>query len=189
MRARGTRGGILLALTSDDTVDTIDATLAPQRELLSGRVIIELNEKVAYEVLAKIAAAVREAGGEVADVRPPASVMAIRGETVIVARTVRSGGRIDSTGSIVVLGDVNAGAELVANDDVIVTGVLRGLPHAGANGNEKAVIYADRILSPQLRIAGELAQSSGGGSGDDERRGPEVALLHEGQIVVKPWGS
>ncbi|CAN5850045.1 septum site-determining protein MinC [soil metagenome] len=190
MKARGTRGGILLSLTADDTVETIAATLEPQRELLAGRVIVEIAEKVAFPVLAAIDAAVRDAGGELTDVRPPSSVMALRGETVIVARTIRGGGRIDSTGSIVVLGDVNAGAELVANDDVIVTGVLRGLPHAGAAGNEKAVIYAERILSPQLRIAGELAQSGGRGvDGAPDRKGPEVALLREGQIVVRPWGS
>jgi septum site-determining protein MinC len=189
MKARGTRGGILLSLTSDDTLDTLASTLEPHRALLGGKVIVEVIEKIPYEVLAAVAAAVREAGGELADVRPPASVMAIRGETVIVARTVRGGARIDSTGSIVVLGDVNSGAELVANDDVIVTGVLRGLPHAGASGNEKAVIYAERILSPQLRIAGELAQSGGAAEGASDRKGPEVALLRDGQIVVQPWGS
>jgi septum site-determining protein MinC len=190
MKARGTRGGILLSLTADDTLEALGATLEPHRALLGGKVVLEVTEKVPFDVLAAVAAAVREAGGEVADVRPPSSVMAIRGETVIVARTIRGGGRIDSTGSIVVLGDVNAGAELVANDDVIVTGVLRGLPHAGASGNEKAVIYAERILSPQLRIAGELAQAGGARSdGPDERRGPEVALLQGGQIVVRPWGS
>jgi septum site-determining protein MinC len=190
MKARGTRGGILLSLTGDDTVESLSAALEAQRELLAGRVIVEVTEKVPFALLARVEAAVREAGGELVDVRPPSSVMALRGETVIVTRTVRSGARIDSTGSIVVLGDVNAGAELVANDDVIVTGVLRGLPHAGASGNEKAVIYADRILSPQLRIAGEFAQA-GGGREDEavERRGPEVAVLREGQIVVRPWGS
>jgi septum site-determining protein MinC len=186
MKVRGTRGGILLSIAADDTLETLPGTLEPHRELLSGRVIFEVVEKVSFAVLAAIAARVEEAGGEVADVRPPTSVMAMRGETVIIARTVRSGGRVDSTGSIVVLGDVNAGAELVANDDIIVTGTLRGLPHAGAAGNEKAVIYADRILSPQLRIAGALAQA--GTEASAEREGPEAALLHDGQIVVRPWG-
>ena len=190
MKARGTRGGILLSLTAADTLDTLAATLEPQRALLGGKVIVEVTEKIPFEVLAAIDAAVREAGGEIADVRPPSSVMAARGETVILARTIRGGGRIDASGSIVVLGDVNAGAELVANDDVIVTGVLRGMAHAGASGNEKALIYAERILAPQLRIAGELAQSGASMSEvDHERHGPEVAQLRGGQIVVRPWGS
>src|SRR5690606_17962623 len=94
---------------------------------------------------------------DLTDVRPPVNKLQSRGETVIVARTVRSGGRIESTGSVVVLGDVNAGAEVLANDDIIVIGSLRGLAHAGAGGNEKAVIWAERILSPQLRIGGAVA--------------------------------
>lgn len=189
MKARGTRGGILLSLSSDDLPDTIHAALEGQRELLTAKVVVEVVDKVPFGTLRAVEAAVEAAGGELVDVRPPTKVLSARGETVIVARTVRSGGRIDSSGSIVVLGDVNAGAELVANDDVIVTGVLRGLPHAGAAGNEKAVVYADRILSPQLRIAGALAQAGGGGDDDKGREGPEVARLEGGVIVVRRWGT
>jgi septum site-determining protein MinC len=188
MKARGTRGGILLSLTADDAAADVGTLLEEHRSLLAGRVSLELVDKVPFAFVQAVEAAVREAGGEVRDVRPPSAVMAARSETVILSRTVRSGRRVESSGSIVVLGDVNAGAELIAAGDVIVTGVLRGLPHAGAAGNDKAVIYAERILSPQLRIAGVLAQA-GEPEGGDERRGPEVALLQDGQIVVRPWGT
>lgn len=67
--------------------------------------------------------------------------------------SVRSGQRIEYEGSIVVLGDVNGGAEIVAGDNVVVVGVLRGLAHAGAKGNKKAIIAAASIECKQIRIA------------------------------------
>jgi septum site-determining protein MinC len=107
-----------------------------------------------------------------------------RGETVIIGRTVRSGGHVESSGSVVVLGDVNAGAEIMANDDIIVLGTLRGVAHAGVGGNEKAVVWAQRILAPQLRIGNALAQA---GESEGRTAGPEVAHLRDGQIVLRPW--
>ena len=56
-------------------------------------------------------------------------------------------------GSVVVLGDVNAGAEIIAEDNIVILGNLRGLAHAGAKGNKKAVIAANMIDCPQIRIA------------------------------------
>lgn len=67
--------------------------------------------------------------------------------------SVRSGQRIEYEGSIVILGDVNDGAEIIAADNVIVVGVLRGLAHAGAKGNKKGIIAAASIESKQIRIA------------------------------------
>ena len=66
---------------------------------------------------------------------------------------VRSGQRIEYEGSIVILGDVNGGAEIIAGDNVVILGVLRGLAHAGARGNKKAVIAAASIDCKQIRIA------------------------------------
>lgn len=67
--------------------------------------------------------------------------------------SVRSGQRIEYEGSIVVLGDVNGGAEIIAGDNVIILGVLRGLAHAGAYGNKKAIIASASIECKQIRIA------------------------------------
>lgn len=187
MRLRGTRGGVLLTLDAGVVADELEAMLAPHAEVLGGKVVLEIAEKVPLALVRAVEARVAAFGGEVAELRPPTAVAAVRAETVIVARTVRSGGRVESSGSIVVLGDVNAGAELIAEGDVIVTGVLRGIAHAGAAGNEKAVIYAERILAPQLRIAGQLAQGDPRAADDEARKTPEVALLQGGQIVVRPW--
>ena len=56
-------------------------------------------------------------------------------------------------GSIVIFGDVNAGAEIIAGGNIAILGTLRGLAHAGANGNVKAVISANSIDITQIRIA------------------------------------
>lgn len=67
--------------------------------------------------------------------------------------SLRSGQRLEEEGSIVIIGDVNSGAEVIAGDNVIVLGALRGLAHAGAKGNEKAIIAAGRLDTVQVRIA------------------------------------
>lgn len=67
--------------------------------------------------------------------------------------SLRSGQKIEYEGSLVILGDVNAGSEAVAEDNIVVLGNLRGLAHAGAKGNKKAIIAANMIDSPQIRIA------------------------------------
>ena len=74
-------------------------------------------------------------------------------ETKFFKGSVRSGQRIEYEGSIVVLGDVNGGAEIIAGDNVVIVGVLRGLAHAGAKGNKKAIIAAASIECKQIRIA------------------------------------
>ncbi|MDE5830965.1 MAG: septum site-determining protein MinC [Clostridia bacterium] len=73
--------------------------------------------------------------------------------TKIIDGSLRSGKRIEFDGSLVILGDVNAGAEVIAREHIIVMGVLRGLAHAGAKGNREAMIVANDIDAVQLRIA------------------------------------
>ncbi len=189
MRTRGTRGGVLLSLQGEDTPEQIDALFTGREELLAGRVILEVAERVPWRSVERLAQLVETNGGEVTEVRPATAPAAAnstpRGETKVITRTIRSGAKVESAGSLVILGDVNAGAELIANDDIIVIGTLRGLAHAGAGGNENAVIWAQQILSPQLRIGYALAQA--GDDGAKVEGGPEVAHLQNGAIVLRPW--
>ena len=96
---------------------------------------------------------------------------------------MRSGAKVTHEGSVVVLGDVNPGAEVVAGGSVIVWGRLRGVVHAGAGGDEKAVVCALELAPTQLRIAGEIAVSPK----KQGKNQPEVARLKEGQLVAEPW--
>ena len=74
-------------------------------------------------------------------------------ETTFHRGSLRSGQRMEVEGSIVVIGDVNAGAEVIAADNIAVIGNLRGLAHAGAKGNKDAVIAASTLDVVQLRIS------------------------------------
>jgi len=67
------------------------------------------------------------------------------GSAVFIRETVRNGQRIDYDGDIVVCGDVNFGGELVATGNIAVMGALRGKAHAGAGGDENAVVTAYRL--------------------------------------------
>lgn len=72
--------------------------------------------------------------------------------------SLRSGQRIEYEGSIVIIGDVNDGAEIIAGDNIAVIGTLRGLAHAGAKGNKDACVAASSIEAPQIRIANVIKE-------------------------------
>lgn len=74
-------------------------------------------------------------------------------ETTFHKGSLRSGQKIEVEGSIVVIGDVNSGAEVIAADNIIVVGTLRGLAHAGAKGNKEAIIATSTLDAVQLRIS------------------------------------
>lgn len=74
-------------------------------------------------------------------------------ETKFYKGSLRSGQKIEFEGSLVIIGDVNAGAEVLAEENVVVLGILRGMAHAGAKGNKEAIIAAASIESAQIRIA------------------------------------
>lgn len=74
-------------------------------------------------------------------------------ETLFHTGSLRSGQRLEFDGSIVIIGDVNAGAEVVAGDNIIVQGALRGLAHAGAKGNKGAIVTAGLLDAVQVRIS------------------------------------
>jgi len=106
-------------------------------------------------------------------------------EGIFVRRTLRSGQVVRYPGSVVILGDVNAGAEVIAEGDVIVWGSLRGMVHAGASGDESAMVCALHLAPTQLRLASHIARSPG--SRTRLLDVPEMALVKDGRIVVEEW--
>ncbi|TVR18943.1 MAG: septum site-determining protein MinC [Anaerolineaceae bacterium] len=105
---------------------------------------------------------------------------------VLMRRTLRSGRTIRSDGHVIIMGDVNPGAEIIAAGDVFIWGRMRGNVHAGAYGDETAVVCALDMIPTQLRIAGYITTSPA-----DKRRKPrpEVAMIRDGQIVVEAWDN
>ena len=112
-----------------------------------------------------------------------ASVPAEEGnDTVLFKGTLRSGQRKWHRGNIVIIGDVNPGAEVVATGDIVVFGKLRGVAHAGAEGDTSAEIIALDLRPIQLRISGYIGRSPD----LDLKRGglPEKACVEDGNIIV-----
>lgn len=103
---------------------------------------------------------------------------------VMIKHTLRSGRTVKSQGHVVIYGDVNPGAEVIAVGDVVVWGKLRGNVHAGADGDESAIVCALDMTPTQLRIAGLITVSP---PGKQAKTGPEVALIRDYQIIVEAW--
>lgn len=103
---------------------------------------------------------------------------------IVVRRTLRSGSSIRHEGHIIVVGDVNPGAELIATGDVIVWGKLRGLVHAGALGDSNAIVCALRFEPTQLRIGNSIARMP---EGRKRKSAPEIAVIRDGKIEVVEW--
>lgn len=104
-------------------------------------------------------------------------------EAMIVKRTLRSGNSISFPGHVVIVGDVNPGAEIIAGGDIIVWGRLRGTVHAGASGDESAIVCALELTPTQLRISEEISITP-------PQKGtprPEVALIKDGEVVAEGW--
>ena len=105
---------------------------------------------------------------------------------MFLSRTLRSGTRIEFAGHVVVLGDVNPGAEIVAEGNVIVWGRLRGMVHAGSKGNQKATVCALDLSPTQLRIADQVS----GAHKPGETPRPERARINEsGRLQTEYWSA
>ena len=106
------------------------------------------------------------------------------GKTRFIRKAVRGGQCINYPGNIVIIGDVNSGAEVSAAGNVIVLGTLKGKVSAGTNGNTKAFIAAFSLQPELLKIAKCMAMSP-----DDtgKPKYPELAKIKEGVIIVEPY--
>ena len=108
-----------------------------------------------------------------------------KGALVVEHRTVRSGEKVASEGHLVIMGDVNPGAEVIAEHNIIVWGSLKGVAYAGVPNHEDAVIAALHLSPIQLRIADYIARSP------DARpvtaAVPELARIDQNEIVVETW--
>lgn len=106
--------------------------------------------------------------------------------TKLFKQTLRSGQYMGSQGNLVIIGDVHQGAEIVAYGDILVLGSLRGTAHAGAEGNEKALIWALQFQPTQVRIADHITRPP-----DEEKKpggiNPEVAFIKDGLVTIKAY--
>lgn len=168
--------------------------------------VIEAEEQAQAEADAERASTPRQRRGPVEESRHPATDGAedeVAGQEVIFAPpyiyrgTLRSGQVFRHAGTVMVVGDVNPGAEVISGGDIFIWGKLRGIVHAGAMGNERSVVCAIDFEPIQLRIAGFIAMSPKAVSNEPGRwfwrrsplEKPEVARVIGKQIVVDVWDS
>ena len=102
-------------------------------------------------------------------------------ETKFHRGSLRCGQKLEFEGSLVILGDVNNGAEVIAGENIVVLGILRGLAHAGAKGNTKAIIAANLIESPQIRIANIIKEMDK----DLSEQNYKCAFMEKDEIVLE----
>ncbi|MCC7117350.1 MAG: septum site-determining protein MinC [Anaerolineales bacterium] len=103
---------------------------------------------------------------------------------LFINKTLRSGTRVEFPGNVVVVGDVNPGAEIIADGNVIVWGRVRGMIHAGCRGNRSAMICALDLSATQLRIADEVSAVLK----PQKDPKPEIASINkEGRLQAELW--
>ncbi len=106
------------------------------------------------------------------------------GVTKFFKGTVRSGKLISFEGNVVIIGDVNPGGEVLATGNVIVMGSLRGMVHAGADGNKEAIVAALCLQPTQLRIADVITRPPD----QQESRSslvPEIAFVKDDLVYIE----
>ncbi|HAS74764.1 MAG TPA: septum site-determining protein MinC [Clostridiales bacterium UBA8960] len=105
-------------------------------------------------------------------------------DTHFVFGTMRSGKSVHFPGHVVVIGDVNPGAEIVAEGNIIVMGRVFGFIHAGSAGNDKSVVIASLLKPTQIRISKYISVPPS----DDETihtTTPEKATVNNGVIKIE----
>lgn len=109
----------------------------------------------------------------------------VDGKAKIFRGTLRSGQVVNFDGSVVVVGDVNPGAKVIASGSVVVIGALRGMVHAGSNGDRNAYVVAFKLQPMQLRIADIITRAPD--SVDTGAEAPEIAYINDDQVYIESY--
>ena len=103
--------------------------------------------------------------------------------------TLRSGRLISYDGNVVIIGDINPGAEVEATGNIIVLGNVRGIVHAGAGGNKNASVVAVNFAPTQLRVADVITRRAERRGAANTGNAPEIAYLKGDSIVIEPLNT
>lgn len=125
------------------------------------------------------------APGQRPAVMPPMPQLDAHTTLHIERRTVRSGEKIAAEGHVIIMGDINPGAEVIAGSSIFVWGSLKGTAYAGVPDRTDAVIAALHLAPIQLRIAGHIARPPEAKS--NHALSPQLARVNHNGIVVESW--
>lgn len=209
---KGTKEGLYIILRDDVDFETIrvhlEKKIKPSRKFFEGAKIVNIKGKKLslseyneikdilqndynMEVTGKYDEAIQDIIVETEEVKEHLTYASLpyediaEGRCLILRATIRSGQLIDYKGNIIIIGDVNPGAYIKAEGSITIMGNLRGLAHAGINGDYSSFIAAFRIMANQLRIGDIIARAP-----EDKTyhsNGPEMAVVKQGNITVQPY--
>ena len=171
------------------------AEMSSLRDALSERnvslwaVVSEEPKTVQTAQLLGLATRISKQRPQAVERRPAPVESGEEGKTLWVERTLRSGTRIEYAGNVVAVGDVNPGAEIVAEGNVLIWGRLRGSVYAGAafrtgaSQNPEAFICALEMNPSRVQIASEIANPTKSKSS----KNPQKMSLKDGKFIIEPW--
>lgn len=107
-------------------------------------------------------------------------------EDLIIRRTIRGGEEIFSKGSIIIYGNVNPGAKIIAGGNIDIHGHCRGIVQAGVYGNINSYIIADKLSPLQIRIAHLIARAPDN-QDDNINANTEKAMIRDNNIILEPY--
>lgn len=201
---KGTRRGLSLTIAEDveisEVIDQLRGKLESAQDFFGGAAVhIQPTEReLSPEERAAIQRTIEDFGmlleedtappfnSDVRDADTQKRDSAIGDDAILIRRTLRSGQTIEHDNSVVIMGDVNAGAEVISSGDIIVLGSLRGMAHAGCSGNAEAVVLAFRLQPTQLRVANVITRAPDGGV--PRPKGPEIARVKNNTIHISAYG-
>ena len=168
---------------ADDSESKSEKTDDKESEEKEITPIIRHNEAIAEQIVAQESK--EETDEEIAAKKNVAESL----PTLYLRKTIRSGQSISSDGNILVIGDVNPGAEIIAKGDITVWGILGGIAHAGSDGNNYAKIRALKLNPVQIRIGEVFARRPDTVNLPYIQKSseyvPEEAFTYKGSIVIR----
>ncbi|MFP3159303.1 MAG: septum site-determining protein MinC [Hydrogenobaculum sp.] len=152
--------------------------------------LIEVDESIDKETLKQIEKLLEEKNVKSIKTMSVQTVSAQKPTNVsrllIVNKNLRSGQTVEHSGDVLILGDVNEGAEVIAAGNIVVMGTLRGYAHAGAIGDDSSVVVARKMIPQQLRIGHHIAIR---GEDEEEPQEAEIAKVIDNKIILEPIGG
>lgn len=166
---KGTKDGLVLLLDDKCSFDLLveelnDKLNAGSSQMLNGPVIsVKVkagNRYLTAEQEEKLLEVLKQKENLILDhieseviTKAEAEEMRKDAQVVTVSKVVRSGQVLDIQGDLLLIGDVNPGATVMATGNIYILGSLKGIAHCGTKGNEEAIIAASVMKPSQLRIA------------------------------------
>lgn len=208
VKIKGGKRGLQLSFAEDASFEDIRAHIEEKLEsgsgfFLRGTLVLVPRERFLHEELEKLQklfhahglicrTAVPQEEQQVPAVKKPTAARKAAvskqaaeqvQEMVVVNRTLRGGQEIRTDSSVLVCGNVNPGAQIIAGGSIDIRGTCRGLVHAGAAGDTSSFIIADHLMPTQIRIANLIARSP---DHMEMTERAERASIKDGQIVIEP---